>query len=73
MIYLKLEFHETHDKQIEHEEDIVIKVNASVEFFKNTKNQLFTQVKILESNVCEFYVSEMMRLIEDMVRGFESE
>jgi hypothetical protein len=36
-----LEFRETHEKQLEQEEDIVIKVKASIDFFKNNKKQLF--------------------------------
>jgi hypothetical protein len=68
-----LEFRETHEKQLEQEEDIVIKVKASIEFFKNNKKQLFAEVKVLESNLSEYYVSEMIRFMEDKVRGFESE
>ena len=41
IVYLKLEFRETHEKQLEQEEDVVIKVKVSIEFFKNTKKELF--------------------------------
>jgi len=62
-----------HEDLLDPEEDVEIKIKSLIRFFKNNNNHLYAEVKILESNLSEFYATRMMKFIEDTVRGYEEQ
>lgn len=66
-LYLELKFEETNTSE-EDLEDVEIKVNALIKFYKNLNNHLFAEVVIIESNVSQHYETTVLSYIENIIK-----